>query len=497
MGKSIEQIETAKKFEGLEPIAASESVEVFEATEPTESFAKNTAASSNPLSQKQTPVALIMFALPSVLTMVFMGLYTIVDVLFVARFVSSDAMAAINIATPVINLIVGFATMLAAGGNAVIATKMGEGKERESRRDFTLIVLFGCLMSGLVALGGTIFLPSLVQGLGASAVLAPYCSDYLGIIIAFTPASVLQVTFQNAVIAAGRPGVGTAMAVLCGVANIAFDYLFLAVMDLGISGAAWGTVTGYTLAACLGLAFFATRKQGLRFAKPSANFRVIVKSCTNGVSEMVSQAAAAVTTFLFNMTMLSLAGENGVAAVTVMIYTQFLVTSVFIGFSMGVAPVVSFDHGSGNTPALARAFRSCLGCIAVASVGAWIFALLLAPVLAGLFAQPPSPVFVLASTGLAIFSANFLFAGVNIFASAAFTALSNGKLSAIISFLRTFGLVPCAILLLSQWLGVDGVWLAVPLAEGLTCIVSVTLLYGNRKRYGYGLSKQEMKKYEG
>ena len=374
------------------------------------------SASVNPLAQKQSAGSLIRFALPSVATMVFMGLYTVVDVVFVARLVSPDAMASINIATPAIK---------------------------------------------------------------------PYCMDYMAIILAFTPASVLQVLFQNAVIAAGRPGVGTAMAVVCGLSNIAFDYLFLAVMGLGISGAAWGTVTGYTVAALMGFAFFASRKGGLRFAKPSRDLKVIAKSCGNGASEMVSQAAAAVTTFLFNAAMLSLAEEAGVAAVTIVIYAQFLVASLFIGFSMGTAPVISYDYGSGDKAALSNVFRSCLKCIAVASVAACILAFLLAPVLSALFAEPGSPVFSLASAGLAIFSTSFLFSGLNTFASAAFTALSNGRLSALVSFLRTFGLVPLCILLLPRLLGIDGVWMAVPIAEAVTFALAATLLFCNGNRYGY------------
>ncbi len=443
------------------------------------------SASANPLAQKQSAAALIRFALPSVATMVFMGLYTVVDVIFVARFVSPDAMASINIATPAINLIVGFATMLATGGNAIVATKMGADKEKESRRDFTLVALFGFVVAALVAVFGNAFLDPLVGCLGATPVLKPYCMDYLTIILAFTPASMMQVLFQNAVIAAGRPGVGTAMAVVCGLSNIVFDYLFLAVMGLGISGAAWGTVAGYTIAALIGFAFFASRKGGLRFAKPSRDFKVIAKSCGNGASEMVSQAAAAVTTFLFNAAMLKLAGETGVAAVTIMIYTQFLVASLFIGFSMGTAPVISYDYGSGDKPALSNVFRSCLKCIAAASIAACILAFLLAPILSALFAEPGSPVFSIASTGLAIFSTSFLFSELNTFASAAFTALSNGKLSALISFLRTFGLVPLCILLLPRMLGVNGVWMAVPIAEAVTFVLAATLLIRNGKRYGY------------
>ena len=274
------------------------------------------------------------------------------------------------------------------------------------------------------------------------------------------------------------------MAVSCGVANIVLDYLFLGVLDMGVSGAAWGTSAGYVIAATIGLIFFLTRKSGLRFALPSSNLRILLHSCGNGISEMVGQAAAAVTTFLFNATMMSLAGEDRVAAVTVLIYSQFMVSSAFFGFSMGCAPVLSYDHGAGDRARPKQLFTSCLACISVASVAACLLAFLAAEPLAALFAPDGGSVLAMAAEGLTLFSVAYLFAGINIFTSAAFTALNNGILSAIVAFLRTLGLVPLCLLLLPHILGLQGVWLAVPIAEGITFIVSVLLL-ANKTRYGY------------
>lgn len=443
------------------------------------------SAALNPLSLIASPDSVLRFALPSIATMVFMGLYTVVDVMFVARFVSSDAMASINIACPVVNLVVGFATMLATGGNAVVAAKMGEGREVEARRDFTFIVMFGVAASAVVAVAGNVWLQPLARALGATDILLPHCTEYLSVILAFTPASMLQVLFQNGVIAAGRPGVGTAMAVSCGIANIVLDYLFLGVLGMGVAGAAWGTSAGCAIAAAIGAAFFLTRKEGLRFAAPSRDLRVLLRSCGNGVSEMVGQAAAAVTTFLFNAVMLGIAGEDGVAAVTVLVYSQFMVSSVFFGFSMGCAPVVSYDYGAGDAARLRGLFRSCLACVGTASVAACLAACAGAPALASLFASEGGPVFAMAAEGLAVFSAAYLFAGTNIFASAAFTALGNGALSAIIAFLRTFGLVPLCLLSLPHILGILGVWVAVPVAEAVTFVISCSLLLANGRRYGY------------
>lgn len=443
------------------------------------------STSSNPLGLISSTSSLIKFAFPSVVTMVFMGLYTIVDVMFVAQFVSSDAMASINIACPIINIIVGFATMLATGGNAIVASKLGEGREVEARRDFSLIMTFGTAASIIIAVAGNALLRPLSTALGATNVLLPYCMDYLAVILSFAPACILQVLLQNSVIAAGRPGVGTAMAVICGIANIVLDYLFLGIFDMGIAGAAWGTSMGYVVATAIGLIFFLTLKQGLRFSIPSSSLSVLWRSCANGVSEMVGQTAAAVTTFLFNSVMLGLAGEDGVAAVTVLIYSQFLVSSVFFGFSMGCAPVISYDYGADDGPRLQKVFRSCVRCIVAASLLLCALAFILAPLLASLFAPDESSVYVMASEGLALFSVAYLFAGMNIFASASFTALGNGALSALVASLRTFGLVPLGLLLLPKILGLQGVWIAVPVAEAITFFVAITLLAANKKRYGY------------
>lgn len=445
-------------------------------------------ASENPFARLASPGSLARFALPSIAAMVFMGLYTLVDVMLVARFVSTDAMAAINIATPAINLVVGFATMLATGSNAIVSARMGANDLTGARRDFTSITLFALSASLAVALLGTAFAEPLARFLGATEQLAPLCAAYLGIILAFTPASMLQTLFQNYVIAAGRPAMGCGMAVRCGMANIAFDYLFIAVLGWGIAGAAWGTVIGYTIAGATGASFFLSRKDGLHFSRPRLGCACIVllgKSCANGVSEMVGQAAAAVTTLMFNTVMVQLIGENGVAAVTVIIYAQFMVSTIFIGFSMGCAPVIAFNFGACNRTTLRRVFRSCLLCVGAASVAASLLSLAGAPAVACLFAPEGHEVNQLASDGLRLFSASFLFAGTNLFASAAFTALSNGALSALISFLRPFGLVPAALLVLPGMLGVTGVWVAVPIAEAITFVVSAGLLWGMRKRYGY------------
>lgn len=466
---------------------------------------------TNPLARNFHALSLIRFAFPSMAMMVFMGLYTIVDTIFVARFVDTNALSSINIVCPVINLIVGLGTMLATGGSAVVAGKMGEGKAEEARRDFTLIVAAGAAIGLSITVTGLLFLDEIIWRLGASEVLFPYCRDYLGMQLIFAVFNIMQVLYQNLFVTAGRPALGLVFAALAGISNIVFDYVFIVLLQMGITGAAIGTGIGYLIPAVGGTIFFLSGRRfgadGLKgkgqtapgrgtgrprygrreaaipakgselyFCRPDMNASVLCKSCSNGVSELVSQCSAAVTTFLFNITMMRLLGEDGVAAITVIIYSQFFLTTLYIGFSMGTAPVISYHYGSGNVEQLQKTACICFRFIVGISLLVFLFSLLGGEGMARIFAGGNGTVFELAKTGFSIFSFSFLFSGCNIFASAFFTALSNGKVSAVISFLRTFGLITVFLFVLPQVLKETGVWLAVPLAELVTFMLTAVFL---------------------
>ncbi|MCI9589632.1 MAG: MATE family efflux transporter [Lachnospiraceae bacterium] len=430
----------------------------------------------NPLSQNFTIKSLLKFAFPTIFMMIFMGLYTVVDTVFVARFADTNALSALNIVCPIINLIVGLGTMLATGGSAIIARKMGAGEHTRAAQDFTLIIGFGVLSGVLIVIFGTVFIDQIVWRLGAGNILFPYCKEYLFILLLFTPANILQVLFQNLIVTAGRPGIGMVLGVSAGTANILLDYIFMGPLEMGIKGAALGTGIGYMIPAVTGLLFFSTRKSTLYFRKPVMNISLLAESCANGFSEMVSQSAAAVTTYLFNRIMMKLLGENGVAAITIIIYTQFLLSSLFIGFSMGAAPVISYNYGKQDEKQLKNIFSICIRFIIFISITVFAIAFIFSPSFVCAFSEKGTPVYEITRNGFLIFSFSFLFCGLNIFTSAAFTALSNGKISAILSFLRTFGLITVLLLILPNLLGVTGVWLAVPIAELITMILSLVFL---------------------
>ncbi len=426
--------------------------------------------------QKWSAASLLRFAFPTIVMMVFMGLYTIVDTIFVARFVSTDALSAINIVCPVINLTVGLGTMIAAGGSAVVSRKMGAGLEQEAKEDFTLLVLAAAGIGAAILICGTLWLNPILLALGASERLLPYCRDYLGLLLLFLPANVIQTVYANLFVTAGKPGLGFGLSVLAGLANILLDYVFIVPGGMEIRGAALGTGLGYLIPAAAGTVFFFRNRGALFFVKPRWRGALLTESCLNGSSEMVSQLAAALTTFLFNLTMMERLGEDGVAAVTIMIYSQFLLNTLFIGFSMGVAPVIGFHYGSGNRKQQRKILSICIRFLAAASL--LIFALSISggSLVVRMFTPDASRVYEIAAAGFPVFSVSFLFCGFNIFISALFTALSNGKVSAVLSFLRTFGLLCGGILLLPRLFGITGVWMAMPMAEGIMFFVSLGCL---------------------
>ena len=442
-------------------------------------------AEENPLSQDFTIKSLLKFAFPTIVMMLLMGLYTIVDTIFVARFVGTDALSALNIVCPVINLIVGLGTMLATGGSAIVARKMGAGDTVRASQDFTLIIGTGALLGVVITALGVVFIDRIILGLGASRILFPYCREYLFLLRLFTPASMMQVLFQNLIVTAGRPGIGMALGVSAGAANILFDYIFMVPLQMGIKGAALGTGIGYLIPTAAGILFFTVGNGSLHFRKPVMDISILAGSCTNGFSEMVSQAASAVTTFLFNRIMMKLLGENGVAAITIIIYTQFLLTALYIGFSMGVAPVISYNYGKQDNVRLKKVFSICMRFIILVSIVIFGLAIAFGSPLVSFFSEKGTPVYEIARKGFLIFPYSFLFCGLNIFTSATFTALSNGKLSAVLSFLRTFGLILVFLLILPEFMGAAGVWLAVPIAELITMVVALSFLYQNKDKYHY------------
>lgn len=441
---------------------------------------------SNVLAKKYTVTSLLKFTAPTIIMMIFMSLYTMVDGVFVSRFVGTDALSAVNIVYPYLGIILAVGIMLATGGCAVIAKKMGEKNSQGAKENFSMLVILGFMLGVLLAIIGMLFLEPLLEFLGADAKIYPYAADYLTVLMFFFPLSILQMLFQYFFVTAGKPNLGLIATVLGGVANIVFDYVFIVLFDMNIAGAALATGIGYSIPALFGVYYFMTHKHGsLYFVKPALDKKAIFDSCSNGASEMVTNLSTALTTYLFNIMMLKYLGSDGVAAITIVLYAQFLLTALYLGYSSGVAPIISYNYGDQNSIELKKLVRISVIFIIICSLITYFAAIILAAPIVGIFAKVGSNVYEIALNGFGLFSLSYLFIGINIFASALFTALSNGKVSAIISFARTFLFILIAILLLPQIMGVDGIWLSIPFAEVMALIVSIGFVFHFRHVYHY------------
>lgn len=439
----------------------------------------------NQLAQDFNFRSLLRFALPTVLMNLFVGLYYIVDGVCVARFAGTDALAAMNITYPTFFTAMAVSIMLATGGSAVVAKKMGEGREQEARADFTFLTLVtlsvGVLFGALCLLN----LKPLLYLLGADAALFPMSRAYVSIQLCFTPAIFMQMFFQTFFVTAGKPKVGLVLTVIAGCTNIVLDLLLVGYFSMGVVGASLATCIGYSIPTVAGFLFFLRRNKVLHFARPRASLAVLGRSCVNGSSEMVANLSTSITTAVFNNVMMSLIGADGVTAISLLVYTQYIFQAFFTGFSIGVAPVFSYNYGSGNRERLARLFRISRRSILAASLGVFLVMELFTPWMVLAFTPRHTEVFVIATVGIRIYSVAYLCYGINVFTSALFTALSNGVLSFIVSFLRTLVFLLPGVLILSAELGATGVWLAGPFAETATLLISLYFLRRNGARYGY------------
>lgn len=426
------------------------------------------------------------FTLPTIIMMVFMAVYQMVDGVFISNIIGADALSAVNIVFPAISLLIGISIMLGTGGSAVIAKNLGEGRHREANSRFTFIVFFGLAIGFVCAVLGYALAGPLSGLLGSTPSIHGFCVDYISVLSLSSPFAVLQMLFTSFFPAAGKPRLGLAVVTAGGLANIVLDWLFMSVFDMGIKGAALATGIGYAIPAIYGLVYFSVKRDGLlRFERPNTEIKMLLSACFNGSSEMVTNLANGVTTFLFNIAMMRLAGEDGVAAITVALYSQFLLTAVYMGYSGGIAPVISYNYGRRDNVSLKRAIRISLIFIAVNSILWFLLSIVLEGAITGIFIREGMQVKKLLNEGWKMFTLTFLLSGFNIFASSMFTAFSNGAVSAIISFLRTFGFLSASIILLPEMMGVDGIWLSIPAAECLTLCISLYFFIRYRKKYGY------------
>lgn len=440
---------------------------------------------NNILDSKTSIFSLIKHTLPTIIMMIFFAMYSIVDGMFVSRYVGANALSSINIVYPMISLLIGISVMLATGGNAIVSKLMGEKKHKEAKESFTLIVLSAVVLGVIIALISLLFIKPVILCLGATDNLYGYCRNYLVINLLFTPFIILKLLFDYYYVTARKSAFGLYISVLGGVINMVLDYVFIAVFNMGVSGAAIATVIGYTVPAIIGLVFFADKKNLIHFTKPKFNAGVLKESCINGSSEMVTQLSSAVTTFLYNAAMLKFLGVAGVAAITVILYIQFLLSAAYIGFTSGVAPRIGYNYGAQNKTEIHKLVKYSYIIISVFSIITFMFSKLIEYPLTSLFCGKDTELYYITLNGFDLFSISFLLCGTNIFTSGLFTAFSNGKISGMLSLFRTFIFFILGLVILPPFLDVDGVWLIAVFSEVLSLILSLAVLFKYRYVYGY------------
>ena len=440
---------------------------------------------SNAYKKPVTLKNIVKFAVPTIAMTVFMSFYTMVDGLFVSNLIGTDALSAINLTAPVIQLVTAVSTMLATGGSAVIMKKMGEQKTEEAKEDFTFLIFVNVIVGIVMCVAGYLAMDPVFSGLGLSADVEGYCVEYLSRYLVFTVPILLMNNFTLYMIASEKAALSLICSVTGGVLNMALDYVFIAGFDMGISGAAAATGLGYSVTAVAGLFVFSRKKSLLHFKKPVFRLKVLASAAANGCSEMATALVTGIITMMFNWTMLYYAGEDGVAAVTIIMYVLMFASSLYTGYSYGVAPMLSFYYGEQNHEKLKKLAALSMKVIAVLSAATAAASFLLTRPLVSVFARPDNPVYDLAVTGNRICTAALFFIGFNIFASGMFTALSNGIVSAVLAFSRSFVFMLITMIVLPLIIGVNGIWLATPAAELMALVLSVFMFLKYRKRYGY------------
>lgn len=429
---------------------------------------------------------LMRFTMPSIVMLIFTSIYGVVDGLFVSNFVGKTSFAAVNLIMPVLMILgcVGF--MFGTGGGALIAMSLGEGKKEKAGQIFSFIVVFSAICGIVLGLLGIIFIRPVAMMLGAEGKLLNDCILYGRIILAALPFYILQFEFQCLFATAGKPKLGLYVTVAAGVTNMALDALFVAGLRWGLAGAALATLISELVGGAIPVVYFMKKNTSLlRLTKFRFDIRILGKAASNGASEFMNNVSASLVSMLYNMQLMKYAGENGIAAYGVVMYVNFIFQAIFMGYSVGSAPIVGFNYGSGNKKELKSILGKGIRIIVVGAFTMFVLGQVLARPLAQVFVGYDKELFDITVAGFMIFSCSFLFSGFPILGSSFFTALSDGLTSALISFLRILVFQVAAVLILPVFFKLTGVWMSVVVAEFLAMIATIIFLVAKKKKYGY------------
>ena len=439
------------------------------------------------LSEHFTYKKIFRFALPSIVMMVFTSIYGVVDGTFVSNFVGKTPFAAVNLVWPFLMILGAFGFMIGTGGSALVAKTLGENKKEDANRYFTMLITLVIILGILLTIIGLIVLRPLSSALGASGQMLEDCVTYGRTLMIFNTAFMLQSVFQSLFITAEKPRLGLIMTVAAGLTNMVLDALFIAVFRWGLVGAALASGLSQCIGGILPLIYFLSPKNdtALKFVKTKLEGRVLLKACANGASELMTTVSSSLVSMLYNFQLMRLAGKNGIAAYGAVMYVEFAFVAVFIGYSIGTAPIVSYHYGSGNNDEVKNMLQKSFKIMSVLGITMMVLAQILASPLAKVFVGYDKQLFDMTVHGFRLFSFYFILAGINIYSSSFFTALNNGMISAIISFSRTLGFETLAVIILPIFLQLDGVWLAITVAEICAFVISISFLIAKKEKYHY------------
>lgn len=438
------------------------------------------------LSDHFTYKRLLQFTFPSMIMMVFTSLYSVVDGFFVSNFVGKTPFAAVNFIMPVLMILGSIGFMFGSGGSALVSKTMGEGDMDRARRLFSLFVYSTVVCGVVISVISFIFIRPLAALMGAEGDMLNNCVTYARILLPSLPFFMLQFEFQSFFITAEKPQLGLVVTVVCGLANMVLDALFMAVFSWGLVGAAAATAISQMLGGAIPILYFSKSSSGvLRLTKTGLDGKALIKACTNGSSELMSNISMSIVSILYNFQLMKYAGENGIAAYGVLMYINMIFLAIFIGYSTGVAPIVSYHYGAENHSELKGLLKKSYMIIGVFAVAMFGLAELLAKPLAGIFVGYDKELMEMTTRAFMIYSFSFLFSGIAIYGSSFFTALNDGLTSALISFLRSLLFQVAAVMILPMIFGIDGIWFSVVAAELVAAVMTVLFIAAKKGKYHY------------
>ncbi len=438
------------------------------------------------LSDHFTYPRLLRFVFPSIVMMIFTSIYNVVDGLFVSNFVGKSAFAAVNLTLPFVMAFSALGFMIGTGGSAIVAKTLGEGNTKKANEYFSMLVYVAIIGGIICSITNALMIRPVAIRMGATGELLENAVLYGRLSSISMTAFILQNVFQSFFVAAEKPKLGLVVIVSAGVTNMILDLLFVGIFHWGVAGAAYATNCSEFVGGLIPLFYFFRKNSSkLRLGKTRFYGNILWKACANGSSELMTSLSSSVVNSMYNLQLMKFCGENGVAAYGMIMYVNFIFTAIYIGYSMGSAPIVSYHYGAKNHPELQNILKKSLKLLGIACAFQFTLAQLIASPLTQLFVGYDAQLFQLTRHGFRIFSLTFLICGFNIYGSSFFTALNNGPLSALISFLRTLVFQLGVLLILPHILGIDGIWGSVAVAELLTLTVTLCCLISQRKKYHY------------